>query len=766
MDLNSKLRELLRSGRIGTDVLNRGLVAGTLGAPVDMINMGVNAAKAGGGYLAHKAGLINAEQLPELDDKPVGGSEWIGQKMEDAGMVSKERRPLAEAFAGVAGPGELMAGGKMAAIAGMGLVGKVAGESKAALTAEQALKGFGTAKAEREAAWADKREKQLASGVEVEKQEGKGEKGAQSPFVFRERYNQRVEDQGLEYAIKKAIQEAKQGVHLKPRPSGGGWVGAPGHVLDRNELKIMRKELDQQLNRATTALQFADPTRVGNWYERAKAGQASIHEPHQLDRGLEQTSVYSAGVDPQNETGFKLKHWNSRALDTGEQAYRGPGMRTLDTAVADFGKAQLAPKVGEYRGKNDPRILEHSPFGVNDFRMAQAFGYMNPQGKPWKAGVYKTMHPVMDLETALLTDRANKREAGGRSDWTGAMTQELPWVLNKAEDIYGRGKDARFAGGDAGKVKALIEANKTMADFLPKHTGTVPGTEGWSTPGQYQHDMPHWDSPYGAPRADVGAGDRDALYRSAGFLQLPTTQVGGQTAARPLMDFKTKSNNVINPNTIKAVGAIEDLRSTLGGREGGRMDLPVTMNSRKGKDQLLLSRDTPFEPGELDDIGARLDLGQTGKNAAPSDMATRHVDQGVLLSGKAGGLSGAKLADAIRESVPGARVDQAAVESVSVPGVSPPSKAGKGIATKRVLDRFADAPPALGANVSESEEVRRLIGDLPPSDRADVMKTRGFFKDADWNKVVRLMREKGLPAAAAMGALGFSLQGMAAERER
>lgn len=66
-----------------TDVLNRGIVAGTLGAPVDIAAMAMRPF----GY---------KEEAPFL------GSEYIGRQMERAGMVTPTRRPLAELAAGLA----------------------------------------------------------------------------------------------------------------------------------------------------------------------------------------------------------------------------------------------------------------------------------------------------------------------------------------------------------------------------------------------------------------------------------------------------------------------------------------------------------------------------------------------------------------------------------------------------------------------------------------------------------------------------------------
>ena len=89
-----------RSSALGatTDVLNRSIVAGTLGAPVDI-----------------SAQLLRGFPFNvDVGQAPVGGSEWIGKQMERAGMVSPTRRPVAEtvtAFApAVLGAGAVGAG--------------------------------------------------------------------------------------------------------------------------------------------------------------------------------------------------------------------------------------------------------------------------------------------------------------------------------------------------------------------------------------------------------------------------------------------------------------------------------------------------------------------------------------------------------------------------------------------------------------------------------------------------------------------------------
>lgn len=86
------------------DAANRGIVAGLLGAPADLGNGLLNAGKEVAGVVGNKIGLLSADQMPQPVSDPFLGSEWWGQKMQDAGLVSPDRRPLAELLAGAAVP--------------------------------------------------------------------------------------------------------------------------------------------------------------------------------------------------------------------------------------------------------------------------------------------------------------------------------------------------------------------------------------------------------------------------------------------------------------------------------------------------------------------------------------------------------------------------------------------------------------------------------------------------------------------------------------
>lgn len=665
----------------------------------------------------------------------------------------------------------------------------------------EALAGFGKKKA-KEAARQKEIQKAIKEAGEAAKDhadEGKKVGGQRkSGAVPADFYRKMEAEQGPEAVLR----AAKRGEHITRR-ADGSIIGAPRHITSGAGLGAMRKSLDTQFDEGVDALKFADPERVGNWYERAKAGQAASTEPHQLDRALDATAVYSAGVSPESELAFALKHMNTRALGAPEMAYRGAGMRTLDRAIEQDKAPRLAAKIGEYRVKNDPRVPVEGSFGVNDFRAAQGFGYTDAQGKPWKAGVSQQMHPFMDAETALMVDRANARAAGGKTDWTGPHLQEVPWIYGKAQDLYERGKKATYKGGTEGMVRALRDANKTTADFFPKHTFSstyeyVPGANTGHVPeilnaaddvkraygevGRWDIDKTGEAALYGMPES-VGAGRRDAMHSAMGLRQVPTEQgvgvyknTAGQvennpvTVTRTLANFPTGDSSTLHPNFREAMGAGERFRAAMDVQEAGAGNIVFTGSGRKGKDALLVEMPRQASADEMAAIQAAL----RGTNFQPTATSrgvaiANFEDDAAVKAAALRQLTGKKSA------LPGALPEGATLQKAGLEGVYEPLQYGEGKATTAVLEGFAGLPEgvsqAVTQNVSESEDVRRIIKDKMARDaqfdsaRKDVELMRKFFSEADWAKAVELMR-KGMAPAAAVAALGYSLNAMAAEEQQ
>ena len=478
------------------------------------------------------------------------------------------------------------------------------------------------------AKWGQKQEQEAARQKKVEK--AAKESAGQSPenqVVNKTSSNgPRVKVQADTYRTMAAnlgddavLKAAAAGQHLKPTP--GGYVGAPRTVTSGQGLGAMRRSMDKDFVDSVEAINFADPKRLGTWYDRAKQGMEDSTELYQLPRTLEQHGVYSAGVSPENELAFALKHLNSRVAGVPEMAYRSAGMNTLDSAVAQNRPANLGFKIDEYANKNDPRIPNTGLFGVNDFRRAQGMGYTDPQGNPWKAGVTATMHPFMDAETALQVQRANAAKLGGRTDWAGPHIQELPWVYGKAQDLHGRGLNARYKGDELeGITSAIRDANNTARDYMYKHTASatheaIPGAS-LNHVRQALDLTPEeklaygrqgrWDIP--APEnalskfPKVGAGNRDVIYGAMGFRQLPSREASGvyinslggvetnpMTIARPLMDFPTGGGGGrVSDNASKMMDVAEQTRALMDAQEIGAYNLPNTLGSVTGKNSMVL----------------------------------------------------------------------------------------------------------------------------------------------------------------------------------
>jgi hypothetical protein len=631
-------------------------------------------------------------------------------------------------------------------------------------------------------------------------------------------YRKMAETQGDEAVLR----AARAGKHLKPDTSGG-YIGAPRTVDSPQALGKMRRDLDQDFIDSVDAVRLADPVRLGTWYDRAKSGMAQMTEPYQLPRTLEQHGVYSAGVAPESELTFALKHLNSRNYGEPKMAYRGAGMRTLDRAVAADEPAEMGFKIGEYADKNNPRLPNTGLFGVNDFRRAQGMGYTDPQGNPWKAGVSDTMHPFMDLETALQVDRANKAQTGGRSDWYGPHIQELPWVYGKAQDIYSRGssKTGRYGGDPLEGIKmALQDANKTAIDYAYKHAGSatheaIPGASTGHVPSMINAPLEEriaygntgrWDRP--VPEAalsdfpEVGAGNRDAIYSALGYRQLPTIEASGAylpegasafemqpvKIARPLLDFPTGGEGLIAPETKQLMDFSERFRALNDAQEAFGYNLPNTMGDVGGKtsavmDTRKMNPNRNLDPATgvpptADQMGALTSiLGDSGYGVAPTsrgatifpfDAGASPKDMAKLLKSRRDEL----------QSIYPSEVEASLNSSGYGPGVGKYTPEGftasepfSGQATKGLLKEASYLPQSAVQNLSESEYVRQALKEKMardaalPEPRADIQNTRKFFAEADWAKAVDLIR-KGMSPTAALAALGYSASSMAGEADR
>ena len=286
--------------------------------------------------------------------------------------------------------------------------------------------------------------------------------------------------------VDEAIRIARRNPHLIEAGEGseGLYVGGPRNIQTRQDLTNQRRASDVQVGRGAEG---------GDWYDRYREGVTEVtSDPREAEWMAKLGGQYSAGVSPEGELAFNLRDTNS-GLATGTpevarfSAQRDATVRALE--AQDPNLLQLGEKTGEYGRRVDPATAaERTATGVNDFRHARTLGFTEPDGTPQTGALGAASHRYSDYETALMVDRANKKNLAGRSDWTGEQIQAAPWVAQKADDYFDRQMNSylkkavermRASGANdlseeaierVGRQIAFEEANRTITDFFPKHT--------------------------------------------------------------------------------------------------------------------------------------------------------------------------------------------------------------------------------------------------------------------------------------------------------
>ena len=424
-----------------------------------------------------------------------------------------------------------------------------------------------------------------------------------------------------------AIEVARTQPHIIPNEKG--FIGAPDWVKTPEDLAIMRKNLDDYI--------AADP-RGGDWYNRYREGVNEVTGGNPVANKwmTSQHGQWSAGVSPQGELGFTVKENNAALAGMPVKSARPAQHEAHMAAIAanDPTKYQLGKKTGEYARLISPDLVRApGATGVNDFRHARNFGYTDAQGMPQTQGMTPTQHTFMDYETALAVDRANKAKLGGHSNWTGEALQAAPWVRQKALDILDQRPAIRAEAASPEKIEyytqqahrqgvndperareiamrkveedayemAFKEANKTIADFFPKHTAF--GTHE-AQPGAFTGHLPQ---SVGAPEAQRNAyaldprsswanapGNRDAIYGGLSTgetgnamrvqptipMQGMYTPEGGATefnlgaTARPVVGFNSGKSKTVAPADQAILNAAEGLRAYIDAQQGGAWHKP------------------------------------------------------------------------------------------------------------------------------------------------------------------------------------------------
>jgi len=562
-----------------------------------------------------------------------------------------------------------------------------------------------------------------------------------------------------EMPVDEAIAIARKEPHLIPGGAAteGKYVAGPRNIDTRQKLTKMRRDLDASIDAGAEG---------GDWYNRYRGGVYDVTggSPEQAGAMARIEGMFSAGVDPASELGYSIKETSGLIGGTPVKAARPAQHEALLNAAAanDMSKLMLGPKTGEYAKRVTPGLLSPGATGVNDFRHFRNLGYTDAAGKPVDQ-VTGTPHIFADYETALAVDRANKRKLAGRSDWTGEQIQATAWVKQKSDDLYARGKKRYDAQAleqmkkdrvndispegveEAGRKLAFGDANRTIADFFPKHTAfdtyeMQPGPSTGHLPASVNMNQAQRDALAADPRGSFATapGGRDAVYAglhvpTAPGISMrvrPTTPMqgiydGGQglelnqgAVARPLVGYTTHG---ASPKTLATADrdileAGTGLRAGLLAQDAGAAHVITDsgrMSDRNAVGAGLLGKLTPQEALDLRDVGAKYGYG---------DLVDR--GEGITMTNFGGDptVPSTKEMAALTEEVRAIRPDLTTAKRMSQDSVytdlTDEWKAGEGSGevTKKILG-WVEKTPELAAAMDNNPYIAQNALDLIARDK-------------------------------------------------
>ena len=490
------------SGLMGatTDVLNRGLVAATLGAPVD----------------------IAAEVMRPFgykEKEPFLGSEYIGKQMEKAGMVSPKRRPVAEMAVGLAP--SLVTGGVAGARAGTKAIGKLIGggrdlaEELRATTAGKTAQEI--AAAEKKATTAEKRIGATEKIAEREAKKGETAYG-QLPGVTTT----------TEAGAAKNIPQAEADIGTKIRDTVQG-------VFDR--FKATR-QANAEKNKAA-AFNFAKQKELSGakvedtkaYDEVMKEIKGMINDPETklavatldpiknpllaIKRALDPRYVDEAGIVRGKPVSFQgmedLRRFlrdrsyglPAEGFDAINQQKAGKLADSIEKVMSEFSDGKINTFINQYRKDSEPLRVFQTRVGkalVDEQLLGKGVNYANVPAQSIPGKVFKSKEDFGALIDALggneglakdlaknyysaqlegktaaqarkfLSDNRSMLKETGSYDMVGSYVQKLEQAEKRGATALERGKTRTATAAEQRKIQGELKILQSDIDRADKIT--------------------------------------------------------------------------------------------------------------------------------------------------------------------------------------------------------------------------------------------------------------------------------------------------------
>ena len=562
------------------------------------------------------------------------------------------------------------------------------------------------------------------------------------------KYTDNVADLRVMPSHADAYDVARHEPHLI-RKGKGDYTGGPRGVKTPRGVAKMRSNYDELVE--------LGQHEGAAWYKTLRKRISTVARGHETQYS-QQFGMASPQALPEVDHGFVLTGHNNIQAGTPKSIVHTGQIAQDFKRLAETGEANLNLKTGTFAQAIDPN-QPPTIGGTHDIWDARAWGYTNPKGKPWKAGLSENQHRFLDYEVVLATERANARKMGGRSDWTADEIQAAAWVAKGGQD-----RAARF-GGDIDKAMASMAST----DFFEKHAmnatrEAVPSAAGTHMPElatasdrikrEYQND----------PRTKAWASrdGRTHTYEAQGRYQLPEepyvgvftgstgkTEFNPGVNARPQVAFERDATGSARVAKVdrEAADAAEATHGFFDAQAGSAWNKPIPVGKqgvRAGEANSLL-----IDTGKLNKRQTKQlhEMAVAAGYNTDSQFPIKNSGSLVLMDFNSDPKQMLKNARAFKKRLenagyPDMDVVRARTDSNYINFEKGRKYPGTRYATRRWIENTTGKR---GRDISASQDVRDAVGGL--ADRDDALAAKhGWSVDKPTQLVRRIFAKGGRPA--------------------
>lgn len=278
-------------------------------------------------------------------------------------------------------------------------------------------------------------------------------------------------DEPLRDTVQRSVETPKEvtvGARFKTGDKKGVYRGteAFGGITPQKAVP-MRKQYMEKMEKGVPG---------ANWYDESSADinrwtGGDVDDSNKMANAL---AITSSRTPVAQNLMYANKGWNQNLV--GDEIRTGGFPETMGKHITEAFNDPAASASGLKRSPFSAGLSvewmgpEFANRPTHDIHDVRAWGIKDPKtGKDWSKGIGDAGHRWLDDQAQMVTDEANKRGLGGKTDWTPYRSQAAAWIAQKAE------KEGIPIG----------DAAKHYGSYAPDYQANI--TREWSTWPQSEH---------------------------------------------------------------------------------------------------------------------------------------------------------------------------------------------------------------------------------------------------------------------------------------